>query len=115
MWRLSNTRINSTEAATLIAAICEHLVANSVEWVAPFAARDLSISPDGDVLIQPRPSLPPQPAVEVVVRLLHELVELVDHPVPALTAFAGTASQDPVPPVADLAELAGWMEQAFGL
>jgi hypothetical protein len=115
MWRLSDTRINSSEAATVIAAICEHLLAISAEWVVPFAARDVSISPDGDVLIEPRPSLPLEPVVEVVGRLLGELVELVDDPAPALEAFAGGVSEGSLPPFSDLAELADWMEQAFDL
>ena len=115
MWRLTDTRINSSEAATVVAAICEHLLARSVEWVVPFAARDLSISLDGDVLIEPRPSLPLEPVVEVVTRLLGELAELVDDPVPALEALAGGVSEGSLPPFSDLAELADWMEQAFDL
>jgi hypothetical protein len=115
MWRLTDTRINSSEAATVIAAICEHLLAASVEWVVPFAARDLSISLDGDVLIEPRPSLPPEPVIEVVTRLLAELVDLVDDPEPVLEAFAGMANQGSLPPFSELAELADWMEQAFDL
>jgi hypothetical protein len=115
IWRLTDTRINSSEAATVVAAICEHLLARSVEWVVPFTARDLSISLDGDVLIEPRPSLPLEPVVEVVTRLLGELVELVDDPVPALEALAGGVSQGSLPPFSDLAELADWMEQAFAL
>ena len=88
MWRLTDTRLNSSEAATVIAALCEHLLAKSIESVVPLGARDLSISPDGDVLVEPRPPLPPEPVVAVITRLLRELVELVDEPLPALAAFA---------------------------
>jgi hypothetical protein len=113
MWRLIDTRLNSSEAATIIAAISAHLVAKSIERVSPFAARDLSISPDGDVLIEPRAAASPEPVVEVVVRLLRELVELVDDPHPGLTGYARTAGQSDRSPAAELTRLAAWMEQAF--
>jgi hypothetical protein len=115
MWRLIDTRLNSSEAATIIAAISEHLVARSVERVVPFTARDLSISPDGDVLIEPRGASSPQPVVEVVNRLFVELVELVDDPDPTLTACTRTASQYGPPRVAGLTELASWLEMKFGV
>ena len=115
MWRLPETRLNSSEAATVIAAISEYLVARSAERVVPFAARDLSISADGDVLIQPRAAAPPEPAVEVVSRLLRELVELVDDPTPALTANTATASSYPQAAAPSLTDLARGLEQAFDL
>jgi hypothetical protein len=115
IWRLTDTRLTSTETATVIATICEHLVAASVESVAPFTARDLSISLDGDVLIQPRPSLPPEPVVAVVTRLLAELLNLVDDPEPVLASFVGTVNQGSRPPFFGLAALADRLEQAFDL
>ena len=81
----------------------------------PFTARDLSISADGDVLIQPRTAVPPEPLVEVVSRLLRELVELVDDPTPALTAYTATASSYGPASAASLIDLARGLERAFGV
>ena len=53
--------------------------------------------------------------VAVITRLLRELVELVDDPLPALAALAESASQADLALFTDLAELAAWMEQAFGV
>ena len=46
MWRLTDARLNSSEAATVIAVLCEHLLAKSLESMVPLGARDPSLARD---------------------------------------------------------------------
>jgi Tol biopolymer transport system component len=114
-WRPIEAQLDSSEVAAIIAVLCQHCVVHGHESIARITADDLSISEDGDLVVQHGLRAGPEPATAVLIELVTELVQRVDSPDLALSMLSRPTATGDVAPVSDVAELGMWMQHAFAL
>ena len=114
-WRLTDTWLDSTEAAAILAVLCQHCVKYGIARLPPYQARDLAITENGDLILH-RPALTDlDAAVDVVLRLADELIGFLDTPADALSIIRRSGTAGAAAPVTDLAQLGAWLQQSFSL
>ena len=114
-WRLIEAQLDSSEVAAIIAVLCQHCVGARTHVDRTITADDLSISEDGDLVVQHGLRAGSEPATDVLIELVGELLLRVDCPDLALSMLSRPTATGDVAPVSDVAELGMWMQHAFAL
>ncbi len=109
--------MSSTEAAAVLAVLCQHCERHQVSAMPLVSPDELSITADGDLSITYSRRTRPAPPTTVLSRLLVALLPLVDAPDPALTMLAPAhdAGDGDLPAFSGPAELRQWLQQAFSI